>query len=138
MLRGVRFPEDGPWILPLTGFRVSAIAFSPDVELLLEGSEELARVGLSALADLHQPMGDVQRLDATRHGSLELREVLALIGDEVASAVASVDGALDINFKSGRRVTVAADPQGETWEITGADYKLIGTPGGVAIWDEAA
>jgi hypothetical protein len=128
------FPPNGPWGLPLAGFRVSSVTFGPDVDILLDGPSESVRVGLSERATIVEPSGDSHELRVSDGGWPRLAAVLDLIGDSVTSATASDESGLQLAFASRRRITVPLDPAGETWEVIADGYQLVGTPGGVAIY----
>jgi hypothetical protein len=133
MISRMRFADEGPWKIPLTGFRVSSVIFGPDVDLLVDGPGEIVRVGLSTGAELHQPEAPALALDWRKEGWSKLAVMLVLIGDAVVTAIASNDTGLEVTFESGRHITVPPAESGETWEVIAESYKLYGTPRGVDI-----
>jgi Family of unknown function (DUF6188) len=125
---------DSYWTIPLIGRPVCR--FQADSQLTLEFFEppnEDTTVWIGGQFKLE--------LDGTEHLlSAEHREnigpVFVLLRRTVESAVAFKNGTLEITFKEGGRLAVAADPNYESWGVTGVRWlRIVCMPGGeLAVW----
>jgi hypothetical protein len=90
----------------------------PEVDLHLDGGEEVVHVGLSFPLEFHAPDSSPRRPDPKTRGWQELSVLLRVLGDRVARATAWIDSSLEIMFEGGRTLTRHADPDVETWEVS--------------------
>jgi lipocalin len=65
-----------------------------------------------------------------------MAELLALRHDRVAGATAWKDARLRVEFMSGRVISAHSTGRYESWEVSGKDWTIVGTPGEVTIWGE--
>jgi hypothetical protein len=139
--------ESGPWSLPIEGFEVSHMTFGAMLVDLVAygkgGRSESGRVLAAPSAMLRfegefqliAPDGEAVLLDPEKQEWSELTPLFALRHDRIVSAVASVDGHLEVSFGSGRSLLAGPHPAYENWEVAGPHVRLIAMPGGgVAVF----
>lgn len=132
----MKFGGEGPWELPLAGFEVGRLTFGLPIDLYLYGDNGPAQLRLPGPFEFEVPGTGVSNLDPEIHTWEEMRELLVLRQDRVSQAMAWKDARLRVDFSSGRVICAHSTGQYESWEVSGKDYKIVGTPGEVAIWDE--
>jgi len=133
---GMDFSGDGPWELPLTGFRVEHVTFAMSLSVGLQGDDARAVISLPGSFDIEEPGSGSRHLDPETQSWDELAVVLALRDDRVSRAVAGSDSALRVEFSTGRVLRASSQGEFENWEVAGPDFTIVGTPGAITIWDE--
>ena len=126
--------HDEYWAIPLLGQHVSR--FQVDMQLTLEFFEPAAEetsVWISGEFKLEVD-GREQVLSAEQRDTIS--PVFALLGRTVQSALANKKGTLEITFREGGKLSVAADPNYESWGVTGVRWlRIVCMPGGeLAVW----
>jgi hypothetical protein len=127
---------EGPWELPLAGFEVGRLTFGTPIDLYLYSDDGSARLQLPGPFEFEVPGTGVSNLDPEIQTWEEMCELLVLRQDRVSRAMAWKDARLLVDFSSGRVIRAHSAGRYENWELSGKDYKIVGTPGEVAIWDE--
>lgn len=122
---------DDHWRLPLAGLAVSQLRV--DHQLCLRLGED-AWISVEADAALEEEGGGPATPLAPEQQAVAA--ALGLFGMTVIDVTAFKDGRLVVEFDKGARLTVAADPHFEAWNITGPDnLRVVCMPGGdLAIW----
>jgi len=132
----MEFSGDGPWELPLTGFRVEHVTFAMSVSIGLQGDDANAMISLPGAFDFEQPGSASHHLDPETQPWDELAVLLALRDSRISRAIAGRDSALRVEFSTGYVLRALSEGEFENWEVAGADFTIIGTPGAATIWDE--
>ncbi len=132
------FSGEGPWELPIAGFRVQRLTFAMAVTVLAYGDEESVLISLPGPFSLEQPGVGLLRLDPERQSWQELDPLFSLRDDRIISATATRDAALRIEFSSGHILSARSEGQFENWEVSARGYTIVGTPKEVTVWDQAA
>jgi hypothetical protein len=132
----MKFGGEGPWELPLAGFEVGRLTFGLPIDLYLYGDDGPARLQLPGPFEFEAPGSGVRNLDPEIDTWEEMCELLVLRQDRVSRAMAWKDARLRVDFSSGRVIRAHSTDRYESWEISGKGYKIVGTHGEVAIWDE--
>ncbi|MFD9797155.1 DUF6188 family protein [Streptomyces sp. NPDC059070] len=122
---------DDCWRLPLNGLPVSQLRVDHQLGLRL-GEDAWISVETAAMVE-DAGGGPALRLVPEQQ---EVAAALRLFGKAVAEATAFKDGRLLVEFDTGTRLTVAADPHFESWNIVGPnDVRVVCRPGGeLALW----
>lgn len=141
-------PVEGPWDLAVAGFEVIHMTLSFHVDITAYGEVAKSRskgvVGapsamlrLAGSFSLREPDGQELALDPSQQVWDDLRPLFALRGDRIASARASNDGQLRVEFMSGRALSAGPDPNYENWEFHAPGAFLVAMPGGeVALFHD--
>lgn len=132
------FSGEGPWQLPIAGFRVQQLSFAMAVTVLVYADEQSALISLPGPFSLEQPGVGLLRLDPETQSWQELDPLFSLRDDRITSATATRDSALRIEFSSGRILSAHSAGQFENWEVSARGYTIVGSPNEVTVWDQAA
>jgi Family of unknown function (DUF6188) len=136
MTASVLIESDQFWRIPLEGRKILMFRIDNGVTVMLHGAVEYdGEVQFAGRCTVRESDGKVINLDT--ENQRDLGPVLACFGKTVERLVAwKADGRLELAFTDGTVIEVPAHEKYEAWEIDGAGYKLLVTPGGeLAIWD---
>jgi hypothetical protein len=127
-LRGLR-PENGYWILPLAGRRVTRclIDFGFTLEFFAAGNK-LASIRIETAFNLVR-----ESTETTLDPQItdDLGSALVLFQQEVRTAIAAPDGSLEVTFSNGAIVRVPKNASYEAWQVSLDDGSLlVSQPGG--------
>jgi hypothetical protein len=134
-------PVEGPWDLAVAGFEVIHMTLSFHVDMTAYGESAKppakgvvgapsAMLRLAGSFSLREPDGQALALDPSPQDWDDLRPLFALRGDRIASARASKDGQLRVEFISGRALSAGPDRNYENWEVHVPGVFLVVMPGG--------
>jgi hypothetical protein len=116
----VTLPASGPWSLPVEGFEVLYIGFGFAIDITAHGHAGLTvNIKLESAFELREPGGGTHRLDPSTQSWEELAQIMSLRHDRIHSATATENAHLRIEFDNGRILEARADPQYESWAISG-------------------
>lgn len=131
MIGNMKFTGDVPWELRLSGFEVGRISFGTPLDIYLYNEGGRALIRLSGPFEFHEPERSGRSLDPETRSWGELAVLLGIRDDQILRATAWKDARLRVEFSSGRVLSVYSEGPYESWEVEGADYKIVGTPGEV-------
>jgi hypothetical protein len=134
-MRSIERNPRGDWVVPIDGWEVTRCCVDFGFELLLAGEGTSASLRLEGECTLTHNGKELTVVP--EESPAAIGQYVVLLRDHIASATATDGGALEIQFGSGARLTVPADPAFEAWVIaTGSSgFRLVSIPGGdLAIW----
>ena len=121
--------DAGRSLSPLVGQRLEYVRLGHAVTLGFTGGREVL---FEAVAHLDGPAG---RADI-EPGDNPSDALAVLLGDTVGAARTRPTGELELLFRSGCCLVIDADPDAESWAVTGPDGALMVcvSTGEVAVW----
>ncbi|WP_143162532.1 DUF6188 family protein [Couchioplanes caeruleus] len=126
-----RRPRQARSINPLVGRKLEYVRLGHAIVLSFTGG---AQVWIETVAHLHGPDGGVE----VDPGESSSDVVATLLGHVVRAARTHDDGGLLLTFAGGSQLSVGADPDVESWAITGPDGVLMVclARGELAVWGD--
>jgi hypothetical protein len=137
-VRVMKFDDEGPWELEVSGFEVLLLTFgvAGGVEIVAYGPEGVSsKIRLGAF-ELLRPGGETESFDT--NSWVHLAALCVIQKDRIRLARITKTCELRVDFESGLTITANSDGPFENWEMHAPGGVIaIGTPGEgpPAIWD---
>lgn len=120
--------------LPLMGWTVSRVCVDHQFSLVFEAPDPRTGTPNAHLtigtAFVYRDASGVAHAATPGPPQVDVAPALAVHTDLVVRATASAEGVLELEFESGGRITVPADPNYEAWLVTGPAGLVVCGPGG--------